>query len=63
VNASAQVENANTPMTRDKLAQGNVDRLPLRARPDQPLRLAKDTVIDLDVRSHTPEYTPCQVYV
>jgi hypothetical protein len=61
LNAPAQVEEANPPLSGDKLAKRKIDRLALRPRSDQALRLAEDIVIDVDVRPYTPDYTLTEV--
>jgi hypothetical protein len=61
VHATAQVEDADAPLARDQLAQGDVDRLALRARAGQLLRLAQHLVVDLDVRPHARKLTPIKV--
>ncbi|HUB74963.1 MAG TPA: hypothetical protein VL979_13140 [Solirubrobacteraceae bacterium] len=49
-------------MARNQLAQRHVDRLALRACPDQLLGFVKHAVVDLNVRSHTPKDTHPKVY-
>ena len=45
-------------MARDELARGVIDCLALGGHPGQPSRLVQESVVDLGVRSHAPEYPP-----
>lgn len=58
MHATTEVENADSPVPRDELAQRQVDRLALRPGADQSLRLVQHLVVDIDVRTHTPHHTP-----
>jgi hypothetical protein len=49
-------------MASDQLAQRHIDRLTLRPCSDQLLGFVKYTVVDLDVRPHTPHNTHREVY-
>jgi len=60
-NAPAQVEDADPPLSGYELAKRKIDRLAFCPRSDEPLRLAEDIVINVDVRTHTPEDTHTQV--
>jgi hypothetical protein len=48
-------------MAGNQLAQRYIDRLALRASPYQLLSFVQNVIVDLDVGSHTPEYTPIRV--
>ena len=49
-----QLEDAESSVTGDQLTQGEVDCLTLGSYPGEPLGLAHDLIIYLDVRAHTP---------
>jgi hypothetical protein len=63
VNTMSVSAHADASMASDQLAQGHVDRLALRPRPDQLLSFVEHTVVDLDVRPHTRQDTHPRVYV
>jgi hypothetical protein len=62
VDLSAQLKNPDLAMPGNEFTQRHVDRVALGFRTEQALSLAQDTVVDVNIGSHTHQFTPPGVY-